>query len=185
MIKRQNQIIERLSVMVLLLAAMSLCHLHGFAAAIEPVSPAVQKVVQGNRAFAADLYAQLRSQPGNLFFSPYSISTALAMTYAGARAETALQMAKTLHFPKLDNDVHPAFSQLEAGLNALQKDGSVELTVANSLWPQKKYPLLPAYLQLIKKFVTVHGFSGFKNKYILYGRLFADFSRVGLSGTGN
>ena len=58
----------------------------------------MHEVVQGNNQFAIDIYARLRQQPGNLFFSPYSLSTALAMTYAGARGETAEQMAKTLHF---------------------------------------------------------------------------------------
>ncbi len=55
-------------------------------------------LAEGNAAFATDLYAALRHAPGNLFFSPYSISTALAMTYAGAAGETASQMAATLHF---------------------------------------------------------------------------------------
>ena len=55
-------------------------------------------LVAGNTAFALDLYARLKSAEGNLFFSPYSISTCLAMTYAGARGSTATQMARTLHF---------------------------------------------------------------------------------------
>jgi serpin B len=70
----------------------------GLARAAQP-SP-TQSVVDGNTAFACDLYAQLRSSPGNLFFSPYSISTALAMTYAGARGSTEAQMAQVLHFGK-------------------------------------------------------------------------------------
>jgi serpin B len=70
----------------------------GFARAAQP-SP-TQAVVDGNTAFACDLYAQLRNSPGNLFFSPYSISTALAMTYAGARGSTEAQMAQVLHFGK-------------------------------------------------------------------------------------
>ena len=59
----------------------------------------MSSVVEGNSQFAVDLYGKLRNQPGNLFFSPSSISTALAMTYAGARGETAEQMARVLHFP--------------------------------------------------------------------------------------
>ena len=58
----------------------------------------VASAVEGMNAFALDLYARLREEKGNLVFSPYSISTALAMTYAGARGETAAQMEKTLHF---------------------------------------------------------------------------------------
>jgi len=58
-----------------------------------------QLVVTGNNKFALELYAKLRSKKGNLFFSPYSISTALAMTHAGARGQTETQMAGVLHFP--------------------------------------------------------------------------------------
>jgi serine protease inhibitor len=55
-------------------------------------------LVEGNGAFAFDLYQALKGQEGNLFYSPYSISLALAMTYAGARGQTAQQMADVLHF---------------------------------------------------------------------------------------
>src|SRR5208282_3777659 len=58
----------------------------GFARAALPGQ--TKTLVDGNTAFACDLYAQLRKSPGNLFFSPYSVSTALAMTYAGARGDT-------------------------------------------------------------------------------------------------
>ena len=63
----------------------------GFAQAAQPGQ--TQALVNGNTVFACDLYAQLRNSPGNLFFSPYSVSTALAMTYAGARGNTETQMA--------------------------------------------------------------------------------------------
>ena len=61
----------------------------------------------GNSAFAFDLYRTLSSEDGNLFFSPYSISQALAMTYAGARGETERQMADTLHFALPQDALHP------------------------------------------------------------------------------
>jgi serpin B len=54
-------------------------------------------LAEGNSAFAFELYQALKGEEGNLFYSPYSISLALAMTYAGARNETAEQMADTLH----------------------------------------------------------------------------------------
>ena len=66
-------------------------------------------VVEGNSQFALDLYGTLRDQPGNLFFSPSSISTALAMTYAGARGETAQQMARVLSFPVPQEQLPQAF----------------------------------------------------------------------------
>src|SRR5262249_33718650 len=65
-----------------------------------PAAQAAQtrSVVDGNTAFALDFYSQLKTKPGNLFFSPYSISTALAMTYAGSRGDTEKQMSRVLHF---------------------------------------------------------------------------------------
>ena len=113
--------------------------------------PDAQVVVTGNTAFAVDLYARLMAREGNVFFSPYSISTALAMTCAGARGETETQMARILHFDLPQDKLHPAFAMLEADLNAVQKKGKVQLAVANSLWPQKKHPFLPDYLQLLRQ----------------------------------
>ena len=76
----------------------------------------IAALVRGNNAFALDLYAQLRQGDGNRFFSPLSISTALAMTYAGAEGETALEMAKVLHFDLPADQLHAAFHQLIAEL---------------------------------------------------------------------
>jgi serine protease inhibitor len=106
--------------------------------------------VAGNTAFAFDLYGRLRSQEGNLFLSPYSISTALAMTYGGARGETAAQMAKAMHFGLAQEKLHPAFAALGSELQAIQQKGQVKLAVANSLWPQKGHGFLPAYLDLCR-----------------------------------
>jgi serpin B len=55
-------------------------------------------LAEGNNQFSLDFYRQLGQKPGNKFFSPYSISTALGMTYAGAKGKTAKEMAGTLHF---------------------------------------------------------------------------------------
>lgn len=104
-----------------------------------------------NSAFAFDLYQQLRSSEGNLFFSPYSISTALAMTYAGARGNTKEQMAKTLRFSLDQENLHPACARLKTWMNQLQESGGIRLHVANSLWPQEGYKFLDEYLSLVKK----------------------------------
>jgi serine protease inhibitor len=73
----------------------------------------LEDLVTGNTAFAFDLYQNLFQEGENLFFSPYSISLALAMTYAGARSTTEEQMAETLHFTTLGQDrLHPAFNAL-------------------------------------------------------------------------
>jgi serpin B len=109
----------------------------------------------GNTAFALDLYRELKDTDGNMFFSPYSISTALAMTYGGARGGTAKQMAGVLYFTLPADKLHPAFQQLEAKLETAQKTGGVRLNVANSLWPQKDYPFLAEYMELVKKYYGV------------------------------
>lgn len=108
-----------------------------------------KELVRGNTEFAVDLYARLREQPGNLFLSPHSISTALAMTSAGAAGNTAAQMAATLHLPK-EGDAHAAFAALEAGLRAIQEKGGVKMSTANSLWPDKGSTFLPAFLDLCR-----------------------------------
>ncbi len=120
------------------------------AGAQTPASNAADRAeaVEGNNAFAVALYGQLRNQSGNLFFSPESVSTALAMTYAGARGETAAEMANTLHFTLPPNRLHPAMGALLAGLNA-PHDG-YQLRVANSLWAQKNYTFLGDFLKLTK-----------------------------------
>jgi serpin B len=105
-------------------------------------------VVEGNNAFAFALYGQLRNRNGNLFFSPESISTALAMAYAGARGGTASEMAKTLHFTLPQPQLNPAMGALLSDLNAVH-DG-YQLTVANALWAQQGYTFLDAFLQLLK-----------------------------------
>jgi serpin B len=110
-----------------------------------------RKVVAGNTEFAVDLYGKLRTREGNVFFSPYSISTALAMTYGGARGETENQMAQTLHFNLPPDTLHPAFAEMQANLNAVQQKGQVKLAAANSLWPQVGYEFLPDYLALCLK----------------------------------
>jgi serpin B len=109
-----------------------------------------QSVVDGNTAFTLDLYAQLKSQPGNLFFSPFSISTALAMTYAGARGQTEKQMAAVLHFPDGQTQVHSTFGQLQRQLCAAGKQEGIQLNIANALWTQRGHPFLRSFLDLAK-----------------------------------
>jgi serpin B len=108
-----------------------------------PPRPAI---AEANNAFAIDLYSQLRSRDGNLFFSPESISTALAMTYAGARNQTAVEMAKTLHFTLPPGLLHPAMGALLADLNA--PHAGYQLQVANALWAQQGYPFRLDFLKL-------------------------------------
>ena len=74
-------------------------------------------LVDGSTDFALDFYQEVRKSKGNLFFSPYSISSALAMTYAGANGITAAEMAETLHFTLPGERLHQVFNQLDLLLN--------------------------------------------------------------------
>jgi serpin B len=107
--------------------------------------------VEGNNDFALALYQALRPTTGNLFYSPYSISTALAMTYAGAEGETAAQMAHTLCFRLNGEELHRSFAALSEALAAIEQKGAVQFKIANRLWPQEGYGLLPGYLELVKR----------------------------------
>jgi len=117
----------------------------------------LQDLAAGNSAFAFDLYQALRAEDGNLFFSPYSISVALAMTYAGARDETERQMADTLHFSLPQERLHPASNGLDLelakrGEGAEGRDGEgFRLNIANALWGQVGYPFLPEFLDVLDR----------------------------------
>ena len=112
-------------------------------------------LVQDNTSFAMDLYQKLRALDGNIFFSPYSISTALSMAYGGARCNTEKEMAKTLRFSLGQENLHSTFALLESRLNKIQKAGNIKLSVANSLWPQQDYKFLDTYLSFTKKYYGV------------------------------
>jgi len=112
--------------------------------------PEARSVAEGVNAFALDLYAELKGREGNLFFSPYSISTALAMTYAGARGATALQMANCLHFTLGQERLHPAIKRLIDDLNARAEGGGFELSVTNALWGQKGKRFIEDFTKLLE-----------------------------------
>ena len=101
-----------------------------------------------NSMFALDLYQELRGKEGNLFYSPYSISLALAMTYAGARGDTEQQMAETLHFTLSQERLHAAFNALDLALTA-QAGQDFQLNIANSLWGQSDYAFLDEFLDTL------------------------------------
>jgi len=113
------------------------------------------QLVEGNTAFALDLYAKLSSEPGNVFYSPHSISTALAMTYAGARGTTETQMADALEFRLPQSQLHPAFNWLDLelesrGQGASGADGQpFRLRVANALFAQTGYHFESAFLDTL------------------------------------
>ena len=133
-----------------------------------PTAPAddISMLVDGNTEFTFDLYRELKDSEGNFFFSPYSISTALAMTYSGARGETEQQMADTLHFTLSQARLHAAFSALADSIKERGKtmttvespEGEMvqeevdgfRLNIANALWGQKGYNFLSEFLDLLQ-----------------------------------
>lgn len=118
------------------------------AASTAPTSTAanVAAVVSGNNQFAYDLYGALdQTNTGNMVYSPYSISTALAMTYAGAAGQTATEMAQTMHFTLPESQLAPAMGQLIGETNT-SGGTSYQLSVANHLWGQTGIPFLGSFV---------------------------------------
>ncbi len=118
----------------------------------DPGAADVGAAVAGNNAFAIDLYRALAKTEGNLFFSPHSISTALAMAYAGARGNTERQMAAALRYGLAQDNLHPAFNALDLSLAPQDASGDAEdfrLSVASSVWGQEGYGFLPEYLDIL------------------------------------
>ena len=107
-------------------------------------------ITQGSNAFAFDLYAALRAQPGNLFLSPLSIETALSMVYVGSRSQTAQQMSAVLHLPADPHEVQSGFAAMLSSIQSAAKAHDYMLDIANGLWAQQGYPFLPAYLDAMR-----------------------------------
>ena len=110
---------------------------------------------QGNTAFAFDCYRRLAAQEGNVFYSPLSVSLALAMTWAGARTTTEEQMAAALQFKLTQERLHPYFNALDLeldsrGQGSQGKDGGkFRLRVVNALWGQEGFEFLPSFLDVL------------------------------------
>ena len=112
----------------------------------------IEELVSGNTAFALDLYQTLSESGGNLFYSPYSISLALAMAYGGAAGETETQMAETLSFHLPQEQLHAAFNALDQELappSQEKEGGGFELSTANSVWWQEGHGFRQDYLDTL------------------------------------
>lgn len=107
-------------------------------------------VVNANNQFAFDLYAKYKSKDGNIFYSPYSITSALAMTYEGARGETAEEMRAVFHLPQDAAIRRESFLKIDQKIN--KKDKKYKLNIANALWAQKDYKFLDDYFGLVEKY---------------------------------
>jgi serpin B len=145
---RSSNVLFRSSVLLCMILAVAA----GCGDPVELTEAAVAAASDGN-AFAFDLYGRLRTgQSANLFFSPQSIPTALAMIYAGARGETATEIARTLHFSLPQEQVPPAYAQLLAALERAGGTRRVRLAIANRLWGQCGTPFLQSFLTPTRKY---------------------------------
>lgn len=110
----------------------------------------VQEVVRANNRFAFKLYSELiKTETGNIFYSPYSIFSALAMTYEGARGKTAEEMRNVFNFPE-SGVLRPNFAAIYNRINMAAEE--YELRTGNALWTQKDYPFLEEYLKTVEKY---------------------------------
>lgn len=143
--------------------------------AAEPKKAPTKHAVEANSGFGLDLYRQLAKQNEgkNVFFSPYSLSLALAMAAEGARGDTADEMGKVLHFPKAARRVgadaqlipwetsliHTGLAQLSRELheNAEKGKDRFDLRIANALWGEQTYPFNPQYVKTLKESFGIGG----------------------------
>jgi len=110
----------------------------------------IQQVVDANNQFAFDLYSELdKSEQGNIFYSPYSISAALAMTYEGAEGQTADEMKSVFHFPE-SNVLRPNFAAIYNEIN--KKNKPYKLSTGNALWAQYDYTFLEEYTNRVEQY---------------------------------
>ncbi len=107
-------------------------------------------IASATNQFAFDLYLNLKDSAGNIFFSPFSLSTAMAMTYEGARGQTAREIKQVFHYPESLKVMREEFAGI---INLINKeDKKYELHTANALWAQKGYPLLTEYVNTVEKY---------------------------------
>jgi serine protease inhibitor len=110
----------------------------------------IQEVVNANNEFAFDLYSELdKSNGNNIFYSPYSISAALAMTYEGAKEQTADEIKSVFHFPE-ENVLRSNFAAIYNNIN--EKNKEYELRTGNALWAQYDYPFLEEYMNRVEQY---------------------------------
>ena len=121
------------------------------------ISDAASTLVNGNNQFALELYQDLAATTGgNVFISPWSISSAFGMAWAGARGPTAEDMAAVLHFPPGQETTHPLFGEVHDALNAIQEEGYLVLDTANAMWPAVGWDVLPAYAEILESYYHAH-----------------------------
>ncbi|MDD5586126.1 MAG: serpin family protein [Alphaproteobacteria bacterium] len=111
----------------------------------------INELSRGTAALTLSLYRQMSGkEDGNIFFSPYSISEALGMAYAGARGKTAEEMARVLGFTLPADKLYPAIAESSRSLMASGNSTGQSLNIANAIWLKTGFAVLPAYNKLLK-----------------------------------
>ncbi|MCK4513624.1 MAG: hypothetical protein KAU31_00125, partial [Spirochaetaceae bacterium] len=114
----------------------------------------VETVTASANRFAIDLYRQIGTEEENVFFSPYSIYTILALMYGGASGETAEEMAEALYVELEPERFHAAMAKIRGVLFEIQEKGEVELSIANSLWPQVGDTVKDDFMELAESYLV-------------------------------
>ncbi len=115
-------------------------------------NPGTKNFAKGNNQFSLDLYARLKKTTDNLFFSPYSISTVMAMTCNGARGKTRKEMAQVFHFPNENATLNTTYMNLQQHFEKLEKKGSIQLNIANAMWCQKGESFLTSFTDTVQRY---------------------------------
>jgi len=111
----------------------------------------VAEVVSANNRFALEAYSKFNeSEAGNIFFSPYSISSALAMTFEGAKGKTADEIQQVFYFQKDDSARRSSHASLFNSIN--KSDKNYQLDTANALWVQENFPFLEEYFSTVEDY---------------------------------
>ena len=112
----------------------------------------VNEIVLANNQFAIDYYNQLDKENKNIFFSPFSISTAIAMTYEGTDGKTAEEIRKVFYFPQNNEQRKSSFAKIYNTLNNELKNEKITLNIANAIWKEKEYTFKKDFLETINKY---------------------------------
>jgi len=122
------------------------------------ISFSAKNVTDANNRFAFDFYSRLANDPtnaeSNIFFSPFSLSSAFSITYDGARGDTADEIRSVFHFPKDDVARRQEFANISAIMN--REDNTTHLSTANALWAENTYPFLPEYISTAEQYYAAN-----------------------------
>ena len=143
-------LILKTAITLLLIAILLGCSQTQTADDTQATAEGVNEVIKANNQFAFSLYKELRNDSENIFFSPYSISAALAMTYEGAKGKTAEEIQKIFDFPADDISRRSSFAKIYNDLN--KNENKYDLSTANALWGQRNFSFEEEYIKTVKDY---------------------------------